>query len=123
MSQPLIDRSNLFARKFAEHEPDTPLVDRSQMIDYREGLLAESTLSSHEGRIKQSLPRSLCYRHHAHERKAWVADDFRISRSIGENVQAEVRGRSGRLYFPPQGLIFPISECFPLSQIVVAVPS
>ncbi len=37
--QPLVDSSDLFPLKFTEHAPDPPLIDRSQMVDQREGLL------------------------------------------------------------------------------------
>jgi hypothetical protein len=39
-SQPLIDGSDLFPRKFTEDTPDSPFVNRSQMVDRREELLA-----------------------------------------------------------------------------------
>jgi hypothetical protein len=31
--QPFIDGRDLFRRKFTEHAPDPPLIDRSQMVD------------------------------------------------------------------------------------------
>ena len=49
------------------------------MVDQREGLLGEAALAGRQGRIKESLARSPCHRHHAHERKALVADDVRIA--------------------------------------------
>src|ERR1019366_1715801 len=78
--QSLIDGSYLFPRKFTEDAPDPPFVDRPQLVDQREGLLGETALARREGRIKESLARSPCHRHHAHEPKALVADDIRIAR-------------------------------------------
>jgi hypothetical protein len=43
--QPFIHRSDLGARKFAEHTPDPPLIDGSKMIDKREMILREAGLS------------------------------------------------------------------------------
>jgi hypothetical protein len=48
--QPLIDGSDLFPRKLTEYAPDPPLVDRSQMVDQREGLLGEAALAGRQGR-------------------------------------------------------------------------
>src|ERR1039457_594737 len=77
--QSLIDGSYLFPRKFTEYAPDPPFVDRSQLVDQREGLLGKTALARREGRIKEALPRLPCHRHYAHERKALVADDIRIA--------------------------------------------
>src|ERR1035437_8121978 len=49
------------------------------MVDQCEGLPGEAALAGREGRIKQSLARSPCYRHYAHQRKALVADDVRVA--------------------------------------------
>jgi hypothetical protein len=50
--QSLIDGSHLFLSKFAKYAPDPPLVDGSQMVDQREGLLGKAALAWREGRIK-----------------------------------------------------------------------
>jgi hypothetical protein len=39
--QPLIDRGDFFTRKFAEHAPYPTLVNRSQVVDQREGPLCD----------------------------------------------------------------------------------
>src|SRR5438105_59687 len=49
------------------------------MIDQREGFFRETALAGREGRIKESFARSARYWHHAHERKALVADNVRIA--------------------------------------------
>src|ERR1035437_7329409 len=49
------------------------------MVDQREGLLGEAALAGRQRRIKESLAQNPCYRHHAHQRKALVADDVRIA--------------------------------------------
>src|SRR5260370_21762549 len=75
----LIDGSDLFPLKLTEHAADPPLVDRSQMIDQREGLLGQAATTGREGWIEEPLTRSPRYRHHAHERKALITDDVRIA--------------------------------------------
>src|ERR1022692_1903889 len=77
--QSLSDGGHLFARKFAKHAPDPPLVDGSQLVDQREGLLGETALAGCEGWIKESLAGSPGHRHHAHEPEALVADHVRIA--------------------------------------------
>jgi hypothetical protein len=90
----LIDGSDLSPRKFAEHAPDPPLVDLSQMIGQREGPFGEAAWAGREGRIKQGLARSPCDRYHAHEWKTLVADHVRIARRVSRHaVRDRVRGR------------------------------
>ena len=43
--QPLVERGQLPRRKLAKHAPDPPLVNRSQMVDEREGLPGEAALA------------------------------------------------------------------------------
>jgi hypothetical protein len=50
--QPLIDRGDFFPRKFAEHATDPPLVNRSQVVDQREGPLREAALTRRQRRIQ-----------------------------------------------------------------------
>ena len=76
---PLIDASHLFPRQLAEHAPDPPFVNGPQLVGQREGPLGEAALARCEWRIKKPLAWSPCHRHHAHQRKALVADDVRIA--------------------------------------------
>jgi hypothetical protein len=49
--QTLIDRGDLFRLEFAEHAPDTALIDGSQMVDPRKGLFCETALARGELRL------------------------------------------------------------------------
>ena len=77
--EPLINGANLILAKFTEYAADPPLIDRSQMIDQREGLLDDSALTGRKGRIQEPLTRRSGYRHDADERKALVADHIRVA--------------------------------------------
>ena len=77
--QPLIYRGHLLPRKLSKHPPDPSLVNRSQMVDQREGLPGEAALARREWRIQESLARSSRHRHKANQWKALVADDIRIA--------------------------------------------
>jgi len=86
--QPLIDGGHLFRRQLAKHAPDPPLVDGSQLVDRREGLLGETALARREGRIKESVARSP-----ANEPKALVGDDIRALLSAIASVSSSGRPR------------------------------
>ncbi len=77
--QSLIDGSYFFPRKLTEGAPDSPFVDRTQLVDQREGLFGETAWARREGRIKETLARRPSHRRHAHQPKALVADDIRIA--------------------------------------------
>ena len=64
--QPLIDGRDLFTCKLTERAPDSALVDRSQMVDQREGLLGEAAPARREWRVEKSLTRGPGYGHYAH---------------------------------------------------------
>jgi hypothetical protein len=45
-----------FKRKLAEHAPDPPLVNRSAVVDQREGLLREAALDRRRGGYRGPSP-------------------------------------------------------------------
>src|SRR5260370_37374559 len=53
--QPLIDRGDLFSRKFPYHGPDPPLVDRSQLVDHCKELLRQAALAWRQRRLKPDV--------------------------------------------------------------------
>jgi hypothetical protein len=53
-SHPLIDASHLFPRQLAEHAPDPPFVNGSQLVGQREGPFGEAALARREWRIKEA---------------------------------------------------------------------
>ena len=77
--QPLVDCGDLFGREFPVDAPHPPLVDRPKLVDQREGFFRKPALAGRKRGIQKSLPRCTHNRHHTNERKALVANDFRIA--------------------------------------------
>jgi hypothetical protein len=77
--EPFVDSEDFFAPKLAEHVPNSPLIERSQMVDQGEGRFDQAAAAWRKGRIKDPRARCPCDWHHAQERKALVADDVRIA--------------------------------------------
>ncbi len=77
--QSFIDRPHLAAGQFAEHAPDPPFVDGSNVIDQRKRPLREAALSGRKRRIENPLARGSRDRYHAYEREALVACYVRIT--------------------------------------------
>ena len=78
--QTAIDSRRFFRRKDAEHPPDPPLIERSEMVNQGEGFLGESTVAPWAKlRIEKPLARRPRHWHHAYERKALVANNVMIA--------------------------------------------
>ena len=77
--QPFINRGDLFPRDFAEHAPDSALVDGSQVVDQRERPFREAALPRREFRIQKSFARSAGDWHNANQWKALVTDDLWVA--------------------------------------------
>ena len=77
--QGLVDCGNLSLWEFTKDAPYPPLVNRTQLIDKREGLFGKAAPSWREGRIKNSFAWGPGHWHDAHEWIPLVAYYFGIT--------------------------------------------
>jgi len=97
--QTLVDSRDFLTWEFTIHSTDAPLIDRSQVIDQRKGLLRQAARTRRQSRIENPFAACPRYRNDAQERKTLVAGNFGIAyHYAGPNALLFVSGRGIELH-------------------------